>query len=181
VLDAIVGVGGLLIALAQLFLQLQERHSASRPEPPRASRSSYPPASDWDDRDVVPRSSYPMEGDESSEDWSERWHREFEARAEERQARTASSLALLASVFLGIGSVAYVVATSTNSRSQSPAALAWGAAALGGIAAGLSGLAWLVWRQTGPGSRGAPMALLVLLAGGVLVIFALRLLSGSPA
>ena len=93
----------------------------------------------------------------------------------------ANSLALLAAVFLGIGSVAYVVAAVTDSRLESPDALAWGAAGLGAIAAGLSGLAWLAWRQTGPHSRGAPLALLVLLAGGVLVVFALRLLSSTAS
>jgi hypothetical protein len=118
------------------------------------------------------------------EDFFERARREHEAsvarmdaRANEWKAQMASSFALLAAVFLAIGSVAYFVAARTDSNSERPAALLWGAAFFGCIAAVLSGLAWLSWRQAGPHSRGAPLALLVLLAGGVLVVFALRLVS----
>ena len=95
----------------------------------------------------------------------------------------ANSLALLlAAVFLGIGSVAYVVAAVTDSRLESPDARVQGAAGLGAIAAGLSGLRVAGMATDRPAfARAAPLALLVLLAGGVLVVFALRLLSSTAS
>lgn len=94
-------------------------------------------------------------------------------------AGSGRSLALLAAVCLAVGSVAYSLAASEETAGVPPAALTWGAIAFAAAAAALSGIAWLAWQRAGAYARGASLALLVVLAGGVLIVLALSLLSGS--
>jgi hypothetical protein len=190
VLDAIVGVGGLLIGLAGLYLQARNRPAVSAVDQSSRDFGFRPTIRAVEDGvpepDVYVRDSG-AERDQPG-DWIERqqlrakresdeWHAKFERESDEWRTRLASSFALLAAACLAIGCVAYILAAGTDSRLQSPGALAWGAAALGLTAAALGGMGFLQWGLVGHRQRGAPVALLVVVAGGLLVIFALRLLS----
>lgn len=146
-LDSIVGIVGVVIAVAQLYLQLSDR-----PHPPLHGPGDRVSAGDdW----VAPEVAVPeTRGDERSrtesprdwverqqeqarrenEDWIERQqerarreHEAFHARFEADWARSLAgsgrSLALLAAVCLAIGSVAYILAARGDARTAPPQAL----------------------------------------------------------
>lgn len=190
VLDSIVGVAGLVIGLASLYLEMRNRRAVSTADQ-RPKDSRFRTQANFDDelaQEPMADAESLLTGQEQPEDWIERqrrahkresdeWHAEFRRESDEWRARLANSFALLAAVCLAVGCVAYILAVGTESHPQSPGALAWAAAALGFAAAALGGMGFLQWGLLDNRERGAPLALLVVVAGGVLVVFALRLLS----